>query len=360
MTYNVKAYKEILQAILNDFANQIPGADISEGSDIYVKASALASAVWGLYQHQAWMARQIFPDSADSDVLDHHASIRGVYRKQASKASGTVTLTGTDGTVVVSGLSIKTADDIYFTSTSGGTINLGVLDVTVQANEGGVSGNIAGGTSLTVQDPPAGLNSVAAAKADFTGGTDTETDSGLFARLLDVIRQPPAGGNANDYKQWALEVSGVAEAYVYPLRLGLGSVTVVPLVSGSGSSRIPQQALIDAVKAHIDDVRPVTMKIFQVLAPTANVQNVAASIKVAAGYTFAQVKPWVESAIAAYMNMVGPLEVLYKSKLERVVSDVEGVDDRNLTAPAGNVVPADNGALLEMIVPGTVTITEMV
>lgn len=359
MPSNVKTYKGILQAILNDYANQIPGADVSEGSDIYVKASALASAAWGLYQHQAWIARQIFPDSADSDILDHHVSIRGLSRKQASKASGTVTLSGTEGTVVSTGLSLNTEDDVYFTSTSGGTITLGTLNVTVQANEGGASGNLISGTSLTVQDPPAGLNSAASATAIFTGGTDTETDSELLTRLLDIIRQPPAGGNANDYKQWALEVAGVAEAYVYPLRLGLGSVTVVPLVSGSGSARIPQQSLIDAVKAHIDEVRPVTVKTFQVLAPTAKVQDVTASIKVASGYTFAQVRPWVEDAIAAYLNMMGPLEVLYKSKLERVISDIEGVDDRSVTLPAGNVIPADNGEVLEVIVPGTLTVTEM-
>lgn len=360
MPYVAKTYQEILDDILADYSNQIPGADVSTGSDIYVKAAALASAVWGLYQNQAWIARQIFPDSSDSDILERHASIRGLSRKQASKASGTVRLTGTNGMVVNAGITLKTAEDVYFTTTTGGTINLGVLDVTAQAEEGGTSGNIALSTSLALQDPPAGVDASATAQTAFTGGTDVEKDSELLSRLLEVIRQPPAGGNANDYEQWALEVTGVAAAYVYPLRLGLGSVTVVPLVSGSGAARIPQQSLIDAVKDHIDEVRPVSMKIFQVLAPTAKVQDVTVTIKPAAGYTFDQIKPWVESAISSYLDSLGPLEVLYKSKLERVISDVEGVDDRSVTVPAGNVTPVDNGATIEMIVTGTLTVTGMV
>ncbi|MBI5598660.1 MAG: baseplate J/gp47 family protein [Deltaproteobacteria bacterium] len=357
--YTTPSYADILDAILTDYANQIPGADISEGSDIYVRASVLASVLWGIYQYQFWIARQVFPDSADSDELERHAAIRGLSRKQATMASGTVTLTGTDGTVVDIGVTLKTSDDVSFETTTGGTITLGVLDVTAQAVEGGSSGNLPASTSLTIQDPPAGVDSSASNALAFTGGTDKEADADLLSRLLDIIRQPPAGGNESDYKQWALEVTGVDAAYVYPLRLGLGSVTVVPLVAGSGSSRIPTQTLVDSVTTHIDALRPVSVKIFQVLAPTAKTQAVTATIKVASGYTFSQVQPWVEDAITAYLNIMQPGEILYKSKLERVISDVEGVDDRSLTVPAANVTPANSGSTIEMICPGTLTITEM-
>lgn len=359
MPYATKTYSDILQEILTDYANQIPGADVSAGSDIYVKATALASAVWGLYQNQQWLARQIFPDSADATELERHAALRGLSRKPASKASGTVTFTGTNGTVVNSVLSLKTAEGVYFTTTSGGTIASGTLSVSAQAADGGASGNIPAATSLTVQDPPAGLDSAAVTAAAFTGGADSETDTALLTRLLDVLRQPPAGGTANDYKTWALEVTSVEAAYVYPLRGGLGSVTVIPLVAGSGASRIPSQGLIDEVKAHIDLLRPVTVKTLQVIAPTEKSQAVTAAIKPAAGYTFTQVQPWVEAALTAYMDTLEPLEVLYKSKLERVISDVEGIDDRSVTVPSANVTPVDSGATAEMVTAGTITITAM-
>lgn len=359
MSYQPKTYDEIRAALLTDYQNQIPGADISEGSDIYVKASVLASALWGLYQYQRYIEKQIFPDQADSAGLERHTSIRGISRKQPAKASGTATLTGTSGTVVPSGLTLKVSNGVSFETTTGGTISASILDVTARAKDGGVSGNIAINTALTVQDPPSGCNSAATAKTAFTGGTDREKDSALLARLLDVIRQPPAGGKKNDYRQWALGVSGVADCIVYPTRRGLGTVDLVILTSGAGASRIPNQALLDSVKTYIDTVRPVTVKDMLILAPTAKSQAVTASIKVASGYTFTQVKPWVETAINNYLNVMSPMEVLYKSKLEKAISDVEGVNDRSVTLPSGNVTPVDNGGyVVEMITPGTITITE--
>lgn len=360
MPYTQKTYEEIRNEILSDYANQIPGADISEGSDIFIKASTLASVIWGLFQYQSWIARQIFPDSADSSELERHANIRGLSRTQASKASGTVTLTGTNGTAAASGLTLKTSAEVYFTTTSGGTITNGVLDVTAEAKEGGSNGNIAINTSLTAQDPPAGIFSTASTKTNFTGGKDTETDSELLTRLLDIIRHPPAGGNQKDYERWALEVDGVTEAYIYPLRFGLGSVCVIPLTTGEGSVRIPTQTLLNSVKTYIDSVRPVACKTLQVLAPTAKTQGVTASVKVASGYTFTQVKLWVEDAIKSYINYMKPLETLYKSKLEKIISDIEGVEDRSVTVPTGNITCVDNGTTIEMIIPGTITITEMV
>lgn len=81
MPFTIPSYDELLNAELTDWANQFPGADISKGSLIYVKSAAHASALWGLYQYQRWIADQIFPDTADSAHLEHHAWVRGLIRK---------------------------------------------------------------------------------------------------------------------------------------------------------------------------------------------------------------------------------------------------------------------------------------
>lgn len=360
MSYQPRTYDELRDALLTDYANQMSGADTSAGSDIYIRSAATASALWGLYQYQGWIARQVFPDTADSSELEHHASIRGLTRKAATMASGTITLTGTNGTIVDTGLTLTTTDGVTFTLTTGGTIASGTLVVTAQATVGGVSGNIAINTALTVQDPPAGLTSSTSATVAFTGGTDTETDAALLSRLLDIIRRPPAGGNANDYKQWAMSITGVADVYVYPTRRGLGTVDLVILKSGDGAARIPAQGLLDSVSAYVETVRPITVKSLLYLAPTALAQAITATIKPASGYTFSQVQGWVVTALTEYLNGMNPMEVLYKSKIERVISDVEGVDDRSVTVPSANVAPTDDGVYaVQMITPGTLTITEM-
>lgn len=81
MLFTVPTYDDLLNAILTDYVNQFPGADTSKGSLIYVKSAAIASALWGLYQHQRWIADQIFPDTSATENLEHHAFIRGITRK---------------------------------------------------------------------------------------------------------------------------------------------------------------------------------------------------------------------------------------------------------------------------------------
>lgn len=81
MPFTVPTYDELLNAILTDYINQFPGSDSSKGSLIYIKSAAIASAFWGLYQHQRWISDQIFPDTAATENLEHHAFIRGITRK---------------------------------------------------------------------------------------------------------------------------------------------------------------------------------------------------------------------------------------------------------------------------------------
>ena len=66
--------------MLADWKNQYPEADLSKGSLIYLKSACLASALWGLYKYQDWIAKQIFPDTADAANLEHHAWIYGLTR----------------------------------------------------------------------------------------------------------------------------------------------------------------------------------------------------------------------------------------------------------------------------------------
>jgi uncharacterized phage protein gp47/JayE len=76
-----RTFDELFNAILTDYKNQFPEADSSKGSLVFIKSSALASSLWGLYKYQGWIARQAFPDTADVEALEHHAWVRGINRK---------------------------------------------------------------------------------------------------------------------------------------------------------------------------------------------------------------------------------------------------------------------------------------
>ncbi|HND29733.1 MAG TPA: baseplate J/gp47 family protein, partial [Myxococcota bacterium] len=209
--YQPLSFEEIRANILAEYRNKIAGADISVGSEIYARASVFAAGCSLLSYGLVYVERQIFPDTADTGNLEHHAALYDLERKEPTAATGQILLTGTNGTVVSSGLTLVHADGTEFTTTSGGTIASGELAVNAAAAVGS-AGNRITGDALTVQSPPAGVDAEAEVSGDFSGGTDDETDDALRARVLARMRAGNAGGRASDYEQWALAIDGVVAA----------------------------------------------------------------------------------------------------------------------------------------------------
>ena len=84
------------------------------GSDNHVRATAIAAVGEGQYQHQEWILRQAFADTADSAYLEKHAAKYGIYRKTATFAGGKVRVRGAVGATVPVGQQINVGDKVYF------------------------------------------------------------------------------------------------------------------------------------------------------------------------------------------------------------------------------------------------------
>ena len=252
-----KTFDEILSGILTDFQNIFPSVDVSQGSLAYMKAAGYASALWGLYKYQEWISKQAFPDTADTEALEHHAWVRGVPR------------------------------------------------------------------------------------------TAGEGDAAYLPRLLDYIRRPPAGGNKYDYEKWAKEVDGVYAAYAFPLAQGAESVDVVIVANAATTgSEIPSQALIDAVAAYIEDVRPVGARFVRVLAPTIVSQAVTMT---GVGSSLAAA---VQADIEAYLSGFEPGQELYLPQLAARATE-NGVSNPVISVPVATVTPLP----YEMIRPGAINVS---
>ncbi|MCM8595125.1 baseplate J/gp47 family protein [Accumulibacter sp.] len=350
MSFLTPDYPAIRDAILRDIANQLPSAAIGVDSDYALRASAHASAVEGLYQHQQWIVRQILPDTADTDFLERHASLRGLSRKAATAASGTITFSGVAGSAVPIGTEAKTAGLVAYVTTAADVIGGGgTVTVAAQAEQTGTAGNQTAATALTLTSAPPGVLS-SASIATMSGGTDLETDAELLARLLFVLRNPPCGGAAHDYYTWAMACDGVTAAYVYPNRRGLGTTDVVIMTSGG----IPGAGLIATVQAAIDLVRPVQAD-FLVLAPTAVPVAVAASLTLAAGAVTATVRASIDAALTAYFASLSPGDTAYLSRIRAIVSDTSGVVDFTMTAPTGNTAALVDSTHTQLATLGTTT-----
>lgn len=351
MPFITKTADQIRDEQLLDVKNltQLPESKLGSDSDWYVRAAAVGSVAEGCYQHQGWIVRQIFPDTADPEYLYLHARTRGLTKKPANNASGPATFTGQAGVIAAAGLVFK-RDNLSWTTL--GEVVIGTNGQgTAQAvsSLSGVAGNGVA-TTATLTTTPAGLDSAVTVGA-MTGGTEEESDGELLARLLDIIRRPPAGGNKYDYRRWAMEVSGVTAAYIYPLWRGLGTVDIV-ITSAGG---LPSQDVIDRVTAHINDVRPVTAKDILVLGPTNKSFDV--HVKVALeGITLAEAKTAITAALQDEDKRREPGDPFIRSQASMLISLLSGITDLEMVAPAANITAVTDTTKIEWLRLGNVEV----
>lgn len=355
MAYTIPLLEDIAATLLRDISNQLPDADIGKDSDFAIRANAIASAVQGLYQHQVWIVRQMFPDTADHDYLVMHARTRNLQPKPATYAGGKVQLTGNAGVAVKSGLQFRPkGSSLLCQTTEDATVGSdGKVAIAARPLETGTAGNLADNTPGTLLIAPKGIDSDVTILR-MTGGTDDETDASLLARLLEVIRRPAAGGNKYDYHRWAVEVPGVTEAYVYPLRRGYGTVDVVIVANNS----MPSEETIKATQVHIDDVRPVTAKNTLVLAPEEVITDVSVKVKLS-GLSLDEARKQITTAITDYFNRLAPGEIAVLKQIGGSITNIVGVIDYDFIKPTGNIIPVVDKTRVQWIRLGTVTVDKL-
>lgn len=350
----VPTLEEIRASILRDYQTYYPNADISEDSDVYARASSLAACAEGIYAHQKWLIKQFFPDTADTEFLEKHAGLRGLRRRNATYAAGKgATVSGNPDAVIAVGLQIKTEDGRFYETTESAVIPAGgSAVVAVRSLATGAAQNIKTATKGSFMAAPVGVSSDVVLN-DVVGGTNKESDSSLLERLLNKIRRPAAGGNRYDYKDWALDVDGVEQAYVYPLRRGLGTVDIAI----TADNDVPNDDTVRRAQAYIDDERPVTAKESKVVKPDVTKVNFNIQVKIS-GVSLNDIKTPIRNALTDYFNGLIPGDDLIVSQCEAVVSDLIGVVDRRFVAPNANR-KADVINKIEWFRLGEITVTEM-
>lgn len=355
MAFSAPNLDAILAGILRDIRNLQSEADIGPDSDNYARSSAVASAIEGIYQKLAWLYRQIFPDTADEEELMHAAAIRGVIRKSPVAATGNAALEGTPGVQLLVGAALKhlTTGELFTAKASATLGTDGKASVLVEAQKTGSTLNDLAG-ALILTSPPLGMDAAASFVGKTTGGEDQEKVESLLARYLDIVQSPPAGGAVYDYRRWAMEVEGVADALVLPRRRGGGTVDVV--ITGTKGS--PSAEVIAACLAHIENQCSVIADVW-VYAPTIRVVNATAQVELAPDFTLAGVEAAAQKAYDLLLGALKPGEALKRSQIEAMINNLAGVTDRSVTAPAGNVRASDDPAQIGWIRPGSITLGVM-
>jgi uncharacterized phage protein gp47/JayE len=213
-----------------------------------------------------WLAKQLMPDTAETEWLDRHGVIWLVNadgskgRKVATYASGDIQYEGTSGVVIPVGALLTGANGVQYQTVTEAMIGAdGLGRGQAVALTAGTIGNLPDGTVIAPVQPVAGLD-LATLFGDMSGGVDQETDDQLRERILFRIQNPPMGGSQADYVIWAMQVPGVTRAWAGSEQ-GPGTITVRFLMDDlyPDNYGLPQEEDIAVVGAHINQKRPVTV-----------------------------------------------------------------------------------------------------
>ena len=355
MPFSRPTLNELIDRVSTDIASRLPGASTTllRRSLAGVLARAEAGAVHSLYGYLEFIARQALPDTAEEEYLLRWSSIwlpRG--RKPATYANGlnAVQLTGTSGSIVPAGTFLVRDDGVQFITLSAVVLGSLGATVSVRAELSGTAGNTAAGVQLSLLQPVSGVRSSALVIAPgIDGGVEQESIEALRARVINRIQKPPQGGSKDDYETWALEVPGVTRAWVYPLQMGPGTVTVIVADDNAVTAPIPSAATVEAARQYISDDsrKPVTAEVF-VVAPTTLVVNVSVQTSPNTLATQAAITAELKDL---FLREAKPGGVIPISKIREAVSIATGVNDSNVLIPTGNVQSATG----QIPVLGTIT-----
>lgn len=327
-----KDFDSLFAAILTDWRNQFPDGDLSQGSLIYMKSACLASALWGLYKYQDWIARQIFPDSADKEYLEHHAWTQGLSRTSGEDDAELLARVlddirrppagGNQYDYVKWALAVDNVEAAYCFPLARG---LGTVDVVIMADESVTGDEIPSSHALTGTATAVTTGKLVDGAADFTA-----TSSGGPVRIGDVV----VNDDTTDEATVTAVDSGTALSLSADIFDGIGQAYTI-------------KSLTAQVLEYIEDLRPVAggESCLQVIAPTAVQQNVTMSVSGAVD------KAAIATAITALLNGMAPTQVLYVSQLLAIAIS-QGAANAIVSVPSGDVTPGS----YEMIRPGTITV----
>lgn len=353
MPFERPSLNTLIDRVSTDIASRLPGMSTTllRRSLAGILARAEAGAVHSLYGYLDFIARQALPDTAEDEYLLRWARIwLPLGRKAATYATGTdaVQVRGVLGSRIKIGTIFVRSDRLQFRATSEAVIGSTTAVVSVEALTPGASSNTAPGVSLSLLQPVTGIESDAlVVSPGIIGGVDQETIEQLRIRVINRIQQPPQGGSKSDYETWALDVPGVTRAWVYPMQLGAGTVTVVIANDNGVDAPVPDSAVVAAAQAYIESKRPVTATVY-VVAPTPLPVPMSIKLSPNTSATQAAARAEIEDL---FLRDAEPAGTMLISKMREAVSVAAGVEDSEITTPTANVVAGTN----QIPVVGTIT-----
>ncbi len=323
----MNSYEEILSRMVNKY-EELSGGAVNEESDIMLRLRVLSGELYNSYVAGEFIKRQMFVTTATGEYLDKHALSRGLYRKEAEKASGEVTFSvevaSLTDIVIDKGTVVSTSgeDAASYVTDSAVTLYAGDRSISapVTAVEGGARYNVIANSVTVLVTPPSGITSVTNAKA-IKGGTDKETDDELRQRVLNSYRDISNGTNAVYYQRLAESVAGVHSASVVSKARGEGTINVY--VCGKTDSPMNKD-VIERVQTLLEENRELNVDIMVLYATALNI-SFSFNLEVEDGYSFDTVKANITEKAQKYVESLGVGKPALMCELGDLIFHTQGV-----------------------------------
>ena len=283
------------------------------------------------------IADRVFVETATGEDLDKVGADYGVTRRQSSASIVYLEIQGVEGAIVNQNVK-ATYNNLVFTVQEYKVIgSSGKVTVKAQCETLGTIRNVPANTITEFLTSYAGLTSVNNPEAAYNG-FDIESDGDYRARIKLYLSEDATNCNEAQYKQWALEVTGVKTAVVKGAEtVGAGNVAVY-ISSQTGTVT---QELINAVKENIESKQFINATLI-VQSLTYTEMDVGATIVLKDGYTINDVGEEFTQAFGEYLETVTNTVSYFRvSDLLYACSGVEDVISYTLNGGTESVTIAD-------------------
>lgn len=347
--YPIPTFNQIRAAILAEYLNQT-GLTIPDDSDAAIRADGTAAVAEGLYAHQNYIVRQLFIQTADEPYLYIHADQIGLPRLGGSYSTGEVQALATvTGVEIPIGSRLTDSKGYYWKTTNSAITSAGkTVTLQIQADNVGASYNRTGSLMWVT-----GISGVMPTVSILTlsGGSDGESIERWRNRLWEAKKLGKSLSRYEDLRQAVLGVAGVANAFIYPRRRGVGSVDVAVTALGVNGATLPSDELLSQAQYALQNAA-VFFEDIKAFKPTVNTLDVTAKVT---GVNINNGE--IYSIIERYLTGLGPAESYRESVLSALILGVTGVADVVLT-PNENIDPTVNMEQVGWIRAGSIKVTQ--
>lgn len=327
----METVQEIHERMLSNIDDEY---DKSDGSFIYDATKPSAIEFENVQKRIAKVQEKTDVEKLKDVELERFVYQRtGIERKQATKATTTVIISGSVGSLIRKGDLVGT-DTINFISTEEKVIGEnGFVEVLVECEQYGSIGNVPANSITTFPVTISGLVNVYNPEA-VTNGYEAESDEDLRQRYYDKLQRPGKAGNKYHYLEWAKEVVGVGDARVFPRFNGPLTIKIVII---NANKQPADDELIQSVYNHIAEEMPFGVEELIVESAKAVPINLTVSLTIANGYTESIIIERIKENIAEYLKEIAfDSTFVSYAKIGSLIIGTEGVIDyQNLLVNGG-------------------------